>query len=300
MRSAMVWPTRVTPSATPRRNSGTVSSDSGQGVRDMHPNQDPPAGWPAASRTAVRLLSAAFLGLITLIIALVTVAAAVTGDVTQVVVFGLGAILVGHITGIAISGMRSPRPAADVRAIGETDQGEKGLAFPYARWPYYWLSVTLAIIALFAAGFAVVVAADGTVTGWVFAVIGGGFAVFVGWFLVVLLRLAPGTMVLTPTGIYHRSLVLEHFVPWDAVVDVQARQSANPWITVEAVPAAGTRVRRHTGRLGAFEGQALPFMVARTYWLGANALPAYRALKHYLEHAGERSKLASLGQPAER
>jgi hypothetical protein len=262
----------------------------------MHPNQDPPEGWPAPRRTAVRVLSAAFLILITLGIALVAVAAVVTGDVLQIVVFGLSAILGLHITGIAISGLRSPRPVAEVRVIGETDLGEKGLAFPYARQPYYWLSVTLAIVALLSAGFAVTMAAQGTATSWVLAVIGGAFAAFVGWFLVVLLRLAPGTMVLTPTGIYHRSLVLEHFVPWDAVVDLQAQQTANPWITVKALPTTETRERRHTGRLGAFEGQALPFVVARTYWLGANALPAYRALKHYFEHPGERSKLANIDQ----
>jgi hypothetical protein len=266
----------------------------------MHPNHDPPEGWPAPRRTAVRVLSAVFLTVITLFIALVAIAAVVTGDVLQVVVFGLSAILGVHITGIAITGMRSPRPAADVRAIGETDLGETGLAFQYARQPYYWLTVTLAIVALLSAGFAVTMARQGTATGWILAVIGGAFAVFVGWFLVVLLRLAPGAMVLTPTGIYHRSLVLEHFVPWDAVVDIQAQQTANPWITIKALPTGETRERRHTGRLGAFEGQALPFMVARTYWLGANALAAYQALKYYLEHPSERSKLTTIDQAAQR
>ncbi|MCA2216256.1 hypothetical protein [Jidongwangia harbinensis] len=262
----------------------------------MDQNQDPPAGWPAPRRTAVRVLSAAFLTVVTAGLALAAVATAVTGDAVPAVVFGLSAVLGAHIAGIAISGLRSPRPADDVRVLGETDKGEKGLAFPYARGPYYWLSVTLALVVLLAGGFAAVVAAAGSVTGWIVAAIAGGFAVFTGWFLVVLLRLAPGTIVLTPTGIYHRSLVLEHFVPWDAVVDVQPREGRNPWITVRAMPTPGTRERRHTGRFVTFEGQALPFMIARSYWLGAHALPAYRALKFYVEHPGKRSALRSVDQ----
>jgi hypothetical protein len=105
------------------------------------------------------------------------------------------------------------------------------------------------------------------------------------------LRLAPGTIVLTPTRIYHRSLVLEHFVPWEAVVDVQARDAPDPWITVKAVPVDGTRERHRTGRLHAFEGQALPFLVARSSWLGANTVPAYQAIRLYFEHPARRDEL---------
>jgi hypothetical protein len=63
------------------------------------------------------------------------------------------------------------------------------------------------------------------------------------------------------------------------VVDVLARESADPWITVKALPMDDTRERRHTGRLHAFEGQALPFVVARSSWLRADTVPAYQAIK---------------------
>jgi hypothetical protein len=139
-------------------------------------------------------------------------------------------------------------------------------------------------------------ATEGTPRGLVLAVIAVLFAAFVAWFLVIVLRVAPGTIVLSPTGIYHRSLVLEHFVPWDAVVNVLACEGRTPWITVKATPASGMRERRYTGRIGAFESQFLPFMVARTMWLGANALPAYRALRYYFERPAERSKLGNLDQ----
>jgi hypothetical protein len=61
-------------------------------------------------------------------------------------------------------------------------------------------------------------------------------AVFIGWIFVIAVRLLPGVIVLTPTGIYHRSLLLEHFVPWDAVVDVLAWENPDPRITVKGIP----------------------------------------------------------------
>lgn len=254
---------------------------------------DPPTGWPAPRRSVGRVLATVFLALISCLIAVVSVAAAVTGDAVESVGFGLAAILAGHVTAIGITGLRRPRPASEPPSTGVNDQGESGLAFPYSRLPYYLLTTTLALVVLLAAGFAVVMTTGGGVAGWALAVVSGGFAVFVGWFLVTLLRLAPGTVVLTPSGIYHRSLVLEHFVPWDAVVDVQAREGPSPWITVKALPMDGTRERRHTGRLHAFEGGLLPFLVARTSWLGANAVPAYQTIRFYFDHPDQRSHLQS-------
>ncbi|GGN92380.1 hypothetical protein GCM10010112_79510 [Actinoplanes lobatus] len=246
------------------------------------------------------MLAAIFLGLISGLIAVVAVAAAVTGDTVEAIGFGLAAILAGHVTAIGITGLRHPRPATEPPSAGVNDRGESGLAFPYARLPYYLITVTLVLVALLAAGFTAVMAAGGSATGWVLAAISGGFAVFASWFLIVLLRLAPGTIVLTPSGIYHRSLVLEHFVPWDAVVDVQARDGPNPWITVKALPMDGTRERRHTGRLHTFEGGLLPFLVARTSWLGANAVPAYQAIRFYFDHPDQRPQLHAGDLPTSR
>lgn len=254
---------------------------------------DPPTGWPTPRRSVGRVLATVFLALISGLIAVVSVAAAVTGDAVESVGFGLAAILAGHVTAIGITGLRRPRPTGAPPSTGVNDRGESGLAFPYSRLPYYLLTMTLALVVLLAGGFAIVMAVGGRVTGWVPAVISGGFAAFVGWFLVTLLRLAPGTIVVTPSGIYHRSLVLEHFVPWDAVVDVQAREGPSPWITVKALPMDGTRERRHTGRLHAFEGGLLPFLVARTSWLGANAVPAYQTIRFYFDHPDQRPHLQS-------
>ncbi|WP_430785776.1 hypothetical protein [Actinoplanes sp. G11-F43] len=248
----------------------------------MRSNADPPDGWPRPRRSAGRVLGVVVAGLVS---GLLAVAAAGAGDVLEGAGFALAAALAGHVAAIGINILRPPRAAAGGRRIGVTEAGERGPAFPYARLPYYLLGATLLLTALLAAGFAVVVAAGGGVIGWLVAVVAGGFAVFVGWFLVVVLRLAPGTIVLTTSGIYHRSLVLEHFVPWEAVVDVEARDT---WITVRALPMEGTRERRHTGRLHTFEGTLLPFLVVRTWWLGAGAVPAYRALRSRLDHPESR------------
>lgn len=268
----------------------------------MQLDTDPPAGWPNPRRSAVRILSALFLAVITGVIALVAVASAMTGDYVEAIGFGLAAVLVAHVTAIAVTGLWRPRPATVGPAAGANDQGEHGLAFPYARLPYYLLAVTVGIVVVLAAGFVVLMTADGTGIGWALAAVGTVTAGFLGWFLVVLLRLAPGTLVVTSSGIYHRSLVLEHFVPWEAVVDVLARVGTDPWITVKALPMEGTRQRRHTGRLHAFEGQALPFLVARSSWLRANTVPAYQAVKYYFEHPEQRRSLedrAAFGSAAD-
>jgi hypothetical protein len=266
----------------------------------MHPNPDPPAGWPTPRRNVVRVLATIAIALTSALLGTVAIAAALDGDAVEAVVFGSTAVLGGHVVAMGITVSRHRSPTAARSFTGVTDQGENGLAFLYARLPYYLLTASLTLTALLSIGFAVMMATGGGVVGWALAAAAGGFAVFLGWFLVVLLRLAPGAIVLTPSGIYHRSLVLEHFVPWDAVVDVQARDGPSPWITVRAVPTDGTRERRHTGRLQAFEGGFLPFLVARTSWLGANAVPAYQAIRFYLDHPDQRLHLRDGSPPAGR
>jgi hypothetical protein len=126
---------------------------------------------------------------------------------------------------------------------------------------------------------------------WPVVVICGLLVAFLVWFLVAALRRAPGRIVLTVDGVVHRSLRFEHFVPWFAVRDVVAQPGTTPLLVVKAFPSDGTRARRWTGRLGAYELQFLPFVVARTYWLGARAVPAYPALGFYLRHAERRTDL---------
>jgi hypothetical protein len=38
-----------------------------------------------------------------------------------------------------------------------------------------------------------------------------------GWFLVTMLRLAPGSLIVSPTGVDHQSLTSTCFIPWHAI-----------------------------------------------------------------------------------
>jgi hypothetical protein len=258
----------------------------------MMPNEDPPANWPKPSRSAGRVLSAVGFGLLALITAAVVIADFVVGDYGQGLIWAVAALMFAHLSGLAASMLRRPAPADPPPTAGFTDEAERGLAFAYARSPYYWLCVVLAAAGLFAVGFAIVFAYQATATGWVFTIIFAAVALYLGWFLVVMLRLAPGMVVLTPTGIYHRGLAHEHFVPWEAVVDVHAREGRTPWITIKAMPANGTRERRRTGPLGP-GAPGLPFMIVQAHWLGTNAVPAYRALRHYFDNPARRTNLGN-------
>jgi hypothetical protein len=259
----------------------------------MHPDQSivVPDGWPAARRSPSLVLTAVLFGLAAAAAAGGAAWAAASGDAAAAVVLLVGALFAAHLAGLSTSLSRRPRAAAGAGQPGVTERGEPGLAFPYAAEPYYWLVAVLVLTALGLIGIGVVAVA-GSPSGWVFAAVCGLLAIFFVWFLVVVLRLAPGRIVLTPEGVFHRSLTFEHFVPWFAVYDVVAEAAEAPMLVVKAHPSDGTRVRRHTGRLGAYESQFLPFVVARAYWLGGNAVPAYQALAYYFRHPDRRADLA--------
>ncbi|MCY1144068.1 hypothetical protein OWR29_39245 [Actinoplanes sp. Pm04-4] len=234
--------------------------------------------------------------LLALIAAAVVVADVMAGDAVQALIWAVATLMFAHLAGLAASMMH--RPAASTRppVTGTIDDGERGLAFAYSRSPYYWLGAVLISVVLAAAGFAIAFAAQGTVTGLALTAIFTAFALFLGWFLTVIFRLAPGVVILTPSGIYHRGLALEHFVPWDAVADILAREGRTPWITVKALPTPTTRQRSHIGRLGP-GAQCLPFMIIHAHWLGSNAVPAYRALRQYFDNPSQRAYLGGIERP---
>src|SRR4051794_30245311 len=127
----------------------------------MLPNQDPPAGWPKPTGAPRRLSSILFFSLCTVLSAVVTVAAIDARQFDQVAFFGLGVLLFGHLAGMSISFLRSSRPTASRPVAGTTDQSERGVAFPYGRSPYYWLTAVLVLIVIFFVGLAYVLAKVG-------------------------------------------------------------------------------------------------------------------------------------------
>lgn len=257
----------------------------------MLPNQPPPPGWPGSTRTVGSAASAGFLAVIAAFLVFTGVLAAASGDTLLAVEFGGGGLFVGHGAALAIGRLHRLRPAEGPAAGGVNDIGEPGIAFPYSGFRSYLINAVLVLLTLGVAGFAVFSATKNTIAGWVLAVVSAAFAVFCGWLATISVRLLPGVIVLTPTGIYHRSQLLRYFVPWDAVVEVVARGGTNPALTVKAMPSNNAREFRYTG--GSGEAKALPFLVANAYYLGANALPAYTAISHYLGNPADRPRLAT-------
>lgn len=163
----------------------------------------------------------------------------------------------------SVSRMRRP-PGRNPTLVPSPDGTTKGLRFGYSPWPYYWLATLLIMIELSTLVLTVAVAASGTLLGIVVAVVSGALAVGVGWFLVTVLRLAPGEVTVSPAGVFHRSLTHIHFVPWYAITEVEARWLGSPIIAVKAYPSEDTGVRRYMGRFGTGELRFLPIMVIRT------------------------------------
>lgn len=173
------------------------------------------------------------------------------------------------------------------------DVGEAGIAFSYGLWPYYWAAVVVVCGAVGLLGFAIAAAGGGSIDGVLVALVFAGLGLSMLWYVVTMLRVAPGVVVISPSGIYRRSLVFEHFVPWDAVTEVVARNHDTPWITVKALPLPGTRMKGHLSRF--VKGtEGLPFMIIRAHWLGPNAVPAYLALSRYFYAPEQRAELAGL------
>lgn len=217
-----------------------------------------------------------------------------SGDLPIGILLAAVAILLGHVVVLGIRG-RSMRRRRGARAqlVADPKATTKGVRFTYSAWAYYWATAVLVMTVLLGLALtAVRLAAPDSVLDIAGAIILGGPTLFIGWFLVTMLRLAPGEVTLSPAGVLHRSLTSMHFVPWYAVVGVSARWLNTPLLTVEAHPSDDTRVRRYMGRLGSGELEHLPIMAIRTAWLPDPVL-VYHALCFYQAHPDLRPELAT-------
>lgn len=216
-----------------------------------------------------------------------------TGDPAAGVPLAATALYLGHIVGLSRRFWRKPRPSRQPGTLTRTPDGISGVRFGYSGWSYYWMTTILVVTELVWLAVAAGAALSGTLVGVVVAVVDGVLVLWMGWFLVTMLRLAPGGLLITPAGICHRSLTSSHFIPWDAVVAVAADWIGTPIIVVKAVPAPDIQVRRHLGRLGSGELRFWPFMVIRTGWLASDPIIVYHALAFYFAHPELRGELAT-------
>lgn len=274
----------------------SAMADAGDDRKQAGAREDPPRGWPRPDRSAPRI---AWLLLVVLLAGadlVLAVFEAASGAWWRAGLRAGYLLLFVHLVGLLANLMQRPRPARAPGVRGWDDRGQAGLAFRYWGWPYYWLSAVLVIGVLGLAGYMIdavrsfePVAGVNTV---LFAVFGG----YLLWFLLVLRRTCPGTLVLTIDGIYHRSVGFEHFVPWHSVTAIVADEGRTQRITVRTLSSAGARTRNHLG-WASRGAEGLPFMTIRAHWLGPNAVPAYLALCRYFYHPQLRAEL--LDPPAQ-
>ena len=204
-----------------------------------------------------------------------------------------GAIYLGHVVGLAIRLWWTRRRSNRTGNLGVAPDGTRGVAFNYSAWSYYWITAVLVMTELVALAATVGAGLSATVVGVGTAVVTGSLVVVVGWTLVTMLRLAPGKIILSPAGVYHRSLTSTHFIPWPAIVAVSADWLGTPIIAVKAVPSADTRVHRYMSRLSTGEMQFLPMMVVRTAWLSTDPTTVYHTLSFYRSHPDLQAELGT-------
>lgn len=259
----------------------------------MGSEREAPVGWPCPRRSFGRVLTVVVAWVFAtagwVMFAVLAVGGGGFGDLLTMLVSAAFFSLVGAVVA---SRMRQPRPVLGELVRGVDGRGESGVAFGYAVRPYLWNVGFVAVITLALAGFTVIGTGEGGWGGWVSAVLCALVGVGGGWVVTSMVRGAPGGLVVTESGIYHHTPAIEQFVPWEAVRDVVARPENGGLIVVafEAVPRVWERTRG--GLLGHGAG-GRPFLVFEAYWLGANAVPAYRLLRRCFDNSDDRRLLAS-------
>jgi hypothetical protein len=262
------------------------------GGLDGRPVLPVPAGWTEQRFSLRFTVSVCFLTVLALGASAEAAWAFGTGRPVPGALIAAGAAVIGHVAGFGIYVWRTPRRSRGTGVLTTTPEGAMGVRFGYSAWAYYWLTAVLILTELGLLVVIVVAAATATIVGAVVAAVVGVTGLAIGWFLVTVLRLAPGEITLSRVGVYHRSLTFTHFAPWHTVFDVSTGWLGTPIIVVKAYPSQDTRVRRYGGWFGARELQFIPFMVVRTYWLADDPATVYHALSFYHSHPDLQPELA--------
>jgi hypothetical protein len=203
------------------------------------------------------------------------------------------ALYLGHVVALGTRFWWPRQRSSRMGTLTTAPDGTTGVTFSYSAWPYYLVTAVLVMSELAAMAAALGAALSATVAGTVAAIAIGTLVLVIGWVLVTMLRLAPGKIILSPAGVYHRGLTSTHFIPWHAIVAVSAGWLGTPIIAVKAIPCQDTRVRRYMGRFRSGEVHFLPIMVIRTAWLAASPTAVYHALSFYESHSDLRTELGT-------
>jgi hypothetical protein len=257
-------------------------------VRQAFP---PPAGWAGHRPGVWIVLGVGYLAAMTLGAGGLAVWALLSGRPATGLVSVLAAVYLAHVVGLGVSGLWGPPRPLRSGARSSSDDDCGGVSFHYSTWAYYWMTAVLVMTILGVAGFAAAAAATATAGGLLAACLLALMTVVLLWFVVTMLRLAPGRLTLSSTGIDHRGLTHSHLVPWYAIFEISAVWVGFPLLVAKAVPSEGTRLVRHLGRFG--NQEFLPFLVVRVRWLATDPVVVYDALSFYHTHPDQRAELAT-------
>ena len=265
-----------------------MGADEGTAGRDRTPTT---AGWSGRRLPLSALPGTVFFA----VAAPCGLIAAVGGVVERDWVLFVGgaviALIFGSLLGLLV--VASSRGSGAAPTLAQSPGGTSGVRFGYSTIAYFWFTTVLVMCVVVGLIVAVATGTSGSVFGGVVGVVFAGMAVLLAWYLVALLRLAPGELVLSPAGIAHRGLTSLYSVPWSAVQSVEAWRLGTSVIVVKADPSPESVVRRYTGRFDTGELRFLPFLLVRTYWLAADREAVLSALAFYHAHPELRGELAT-------
>jgi hypothetical protein len=249
-----------------------------------------PDEWSGQPRSGLLLFGTVFMGLLTLGTAAGVLWQVGLGDPVGALILLAIAIYFGHMAALSLHSYRAGRRRNDTTGVR---QGSQGLIFRYAFAPTYLLAAVLVMTVVGLVLLNIVSTGRAGAQGYVVAAVAGISAILLIVFLVVMLRLAPGRVVVGPDGIHHRGLTFTHFVPWSAVTDVAALWAHSPVIFVRTIGSPETVTRNYLGRSAPGPQTLSPFDTISGRWLAADPALLLRTLAYYIVHPADRRELAS-------
>jgi hypothetical protein len=260
-----------------------------------------PAEWSTPRLKVRTVLADLFLGSIALGSVGLGVLALFSGEIGRAAFLLAVGVFFGAITALSSSTwwLRQRMSGGSV-ALERTGSAYDGIKIPFSAWPYYGL----ALIMFMGSAFMAIHAASWLLS-WEMPsylprsdVLSGAFAgagaLFCLWLFIEFAsgRIARGFLTLTPNGIYHRSHMFEHYVPWSAVFEVSAVElSVGPFIAVSAFTSQETHVRQTHWIGKTLDFRLLPRVMVRCRSLAVDPVLVYYALEYYFAHPGDRAEL---------
>jgi len=145
---------------------GTVG---GLGGRSVPPA---PTGWTSQRFSAAFVLSLGFLALVMAGLVAGAVWAFTDGEPGAGVLFGLGAVYIGHLVGFGVRvGRSSARRAGRPPTLAAAPDGGEGVRFAYSPGTYYWFTAVLLLTEVGLLVVVLVAAASATALGIGLAVV---------------------------------------------------------------------------------------------------------------------------------